>query len=146
MGVPGTGWLKKEHVDAFQRWYEAQSRRGSVSPDDIAMFRKHTRMVAHLQNRYLFRTSKGYIGVTAREISPTIGDSVFLIPTASQSFIMRSVGDPANNVYKLISSAHLQGMQKRPKMVEDNYWFSKEDANVHPHAELGTYSDTIWLV
>ena len=141
-GETGRCWLTQNDLCILRNWYRLQAWQ-----DDYTMDKETRRFLEQYHAKvgligpdYLFRTRKGYIGITNRSACPVPGDKLALIPTASQSFLLRLKEGHAG-AYQMVSEVYVHGLQEVRK-TDDPF----EDIKAgHVHERLATEWKAIWL-
>ena len=145
--VSGTSWLLRKHIEACSNWYASGSR--SVTPEDEQIAKHFNRDLKLLRKHRLFRTAKGYFGLTCSHSAAQVGDKVFLIAGTANPFLLRrcrAMDDRA--VYKLVGAAYVHGTMLRavrPDHVYEELPAIDRESYVHLHMRIATSWNRVWL-
>ncbi|KAK5311424.1 hypothetical protein LTR70_008785 [Exophiala xenobiotica] len=108
----GSPWLLQKHVAACSSWYA--SRNVSATREDEHVAKQCNHGLAMLGKHHLFRTAKGYFGVTDTGSAAKVRDKVFLIAGTTNPFLLRRCrGMDDRAVYKLVGAAYVHGTMLR---------------------------------
>ena len=145
-------WIEMAGVDAMRHWLRQhnQCANGVNSTDMSENVRKYNSRLSIFASYHIFKTAKGYIGMTDRRTAPEQGDAVFLIATTAAPFLLRQA-EPTHEgapTYRLVSQAYVAGCMLKavlpgeatPELPEINY-----KDYVHPHMKIATSWEKVWL-
>lgn len=147
-------WLLQKHIDACKEWLTTsiESPAAASLPDIQSCAARFNRAVGVFEDGQLFRTSRGYIGMTLSKAPLQVNDSIFLIATTATASILRTArSDPRGMVYQLVSSGYVHGTMVRAteRFQSKDFWEELPAIDfktyTHPHMKLATSWEKIWL-
>lgn len=140
-----SNFLSPSIIAACREWLVQKS--SSFHNDDPESFRYvlayHNLLFAQRPVGHVFRTKSGYLGITNRDDTVSIGDHVLLLAGAKMPFILRLAQDTSSassrRVYELVTAAYVHGLMARnvyPSSATDEMPATDWTRDVHPHNKV----------
>ncbi|KAF7512446.1 hypothetical protein GJ744_001381 [Endocarpon pusillum] len=127
-------WISRDMIEACIKWFAGPEAAPLGSQEQ---FRLYHRGLSASEVDHLFKTARGYMGVSQGPTVPKVGDQVFLLAGASMPFVLRACEISACNTrFQLVCESYVHGVMERRGV-------SVEEAATELEERLG--NSVLWL-